>query len=1083
MSICPTCQADNPDGARFCNNCGSPLGAPRPVEGERKFATVLFADVVRSTAMAEQLDPEDLAAVMNGAFAFMNASVTRYGGTVSRLMGDAVLALFGAPVSHEDDAERAVRAALDIQQSAGAYARTVSDRYGVDFAVRIGINTGTAVLATMGDQVKAEYTAMGDAANVASRLQGAAAPGRVLISAATQRLVKAQFELADRGELTVKGKSAPIETYEVIAARAVPGKLRGLEGLTSPLVGRDAELALMRSKLDGLLAAEAMGAVISVVGEAGLGKSRLVAELRAARDQGGVDQVRWHEGRAISYGQSLPYHPWQQIGREMIDASPVESGAALRDRLHAFASRLPLPAGDVPLLETMLGVETDASRTELSGMDGDALVHGVANAMVAWLRASMRADGRTTPHVLVFDDLHWADTASLELIAQVATLATADPLLLVCVTRPDRKAPSWAQLDRLGASLGATYTQLELEPLPPGHARELLGNLLHVEDLPEEVRQIILERSDGNPFYLEEVLRSLIDAGHIVQENGHWRATGAIGTATIPETLAGVLSARIDRLPEHTKRVAQTAAVMGRIFGYRALTKVCKDAPAPERIEHIDPHLGTLSFEDLVREHTRDPEREYIFKHALTCEAAYDLLLRSRRRELHARVGAALEEIYANRVDEVAPILAKHFEEAGDLQRTARYSMRAAERALRLFALNEALVHYERACAALESMESPPPLELYDAILGWTMARHKADRYQGVPERMEGAIAAARQIGDKPRLARALTWMANVHMLAGNPSRSMPYLIEAQQLATELGDERLVLLPLFFATGILVDRDPRAALEQLDGLLAQIRKHGIRELEGHALATRALALGRLGHFDAAEAGMQEALQAAARGGSAVKHADVHIMAGVLYREMGEMDRAIEHARIGAERAEAAHAIDCSCSGYLELGLTQIERSEVGDAMGQLERSRHFADQSLGLGTGLEGFVNRIDGGVAVVQLEQGEAERAVRELEGTLEKARSDQDEYTAAVLAEQLARAHLRLGRPDQAEVHVRAALDFYRRSNMKPYLAHALQVAATVQDALGRKEAAEGARLEAETLELSFRARAGQPSLQTTA
>jgi class 3 adenylate cyclase/tetratricopeptide (TPR) repeat protein len=1070
MVTCPTCRSDNQDGARFCSNCGSPLGGPRPVEGERKFATVLFADVVRSTAMGEQLDPEDLAAVMNGAFAFMNAAITRYGGTVSRLMGDAVLALFGAPVAHEDDAERAVRAALDIQQAAAAYGRTVSARYGTDFTIRVGINTGTAVLATVGDAVKAEYTAMGDAANVAARLQTAASPGTVLISATTQRLVKAQFELEPHGELLAKGKSAPIETYQVLSAKVVPGKVRGLEGLSSPLVGRDAELAVLRSKLTALHAPSGTGAVFAILGEAGLGKSRLVAELKSERTEGVAADVAWYEGRAISYGQSNPYFPWQQLGGQMIGAEPGQSGDALHERLRAYATRQAIPAKDLPFLETMLGVETEASRTALSGLDGDALVYGVATAVVGCIRSAMRSGERPLPHVLVFDDLHWADNASLELIAQVATLAADDPLLLVCVLRPDRKAASWSLLDRLRSSGGSAYVQLDLQPLPPTHARELLGNLLHVEDLPEEVRALILQRSDGNPFYLEEVLRSLIDSGHIVQENGHWRANSGIDTDTIPETLAGVLASRIDRLPEHTKRVAQTAAVLGRIFAYRALTKVCRDAPVAERIEHVDPHLGMLSFEDLVRERARDPEREYIFKHALTCEAAYDLLLRSRRRELHARVGAALEEIHRERTDEIAPILAHHFEEAGDGLRTAKYSMRSAERALRVYALKEALAHYERACASLESLPEPPPNELYDAIMGWAIARHKADEYQGVPDRMEKAIAIARELGDKRKQAKALTWMANVQMLRGSPSQAPPYLMEAQQLANEVGDERLVLLPLFFASEAMIDRDPRGAVAQFEQVIATARKTGVRELEAHSMASRAHALARLGEFAAAEAGIEEAIEAAPRSGSVVKEADVNIVAGIVYRELGNLGKSLEHARKGAELAESVNAIDCACSGNLELGLTQLARKELEEALDRLHASLDFADRSLEMGPGIEGFVNRIRGGVAAAKIELSDP-HGLGALETALQNARSDHDEYGDAVISEQLARVSLRLGEAEKADQLLKGPLEYYRRTLMKPYLSRALTLAADVQDHLGLAAAAQSARAEAATLEQSFR------------
>src|ERR671921_129758 len=271
---CPNCQTSNPEGAKFCLNCGASLEAPRPVEGERRFVTVLFADVVDSTAMGEQLDPEQVAEIMDGAFAFLNAAVAKYGGTVARLLGDAVLAFFGAPVAHEDDAERAVRAGLDIQAAAKEYAELIRRSYGVDFDVRVGINTGLAVLAAVGDEIRTEYTAMGDTTNVAARLQSAAEPGSVLISADTYHLVKQLFEFKPRGGAMVKGKSAPIVTYEVLSPKAVPGKMRGLEGLTSPLVGRSAEFKLVNDKLEEVR--EGRGAFVAVIGERGAGKAGLV---------------------------------------------------------------------------------------------------------------------------------------------------------------------------------------------------------------------------------------------------------------------------------------------------------------------------------------------------------------------------------------------------------------------------------------------------------------------------------------------------------------------------------------------------------------------------------------------------------------------------------------------------------------------------------------------------------------------------------------------------------------------------------------------------------------------------------------
>src|SRR5215203_4407514 len=748
---CPHCQTANPEGARFCLNCGNQLEAPARMDGERKYVTVLFADVVGSTVVAERLDPEQFAEIMNGAFAFLNASVMKYGGTVARLLGDAILAFFGAPVAHEDDAERAVRAGLAIQAAAKEYAEVVRRNYGVDFDVRVGINTGLAVLATVGDEIRTEYTAMGDTTNVAARLQSAAVPGTVLISADTYHLVKQLFEFKPRGATEVKGKSTPIETYEVLAPRIVPGKVRGLEGegLTSPLVGRAAEFQLVADKVEEV--GEGRGAFVAVVGEAGLGKSRLLAEVRKLATSGSQPPVGWLEGRALSYEHAVTYYPWRQVVRQAIGAKEGDAPETVRKRLRRDPACATMPESDLPFLEVLLSVESEATPEALTALEGDELKDHITEATERYLRARTNL----MPTVIVLDDLHWADSASLELLLNVAGLVDDRPLFIICLLRPDKDAPSWSTIERARSELGARYAEILLEPLDAAHAQELLGNLLYIEDLPESVRRLILNKAEGNPFFVEEVIRALIDSRYIVQENGHWRATREIVNVTIPDTLAGVLSARIDRLPESTKHVAQTAAVLGRIFEYRALTTVCASGPAPERIEDVEPHLGVLTYEELVRERAHAPELEYIFKHALTQEAAYELLLLRRRKELHRRAGAALEELHPEQRDgELASVLAYHFRHGEDWQRAAEYAMGAGAQAVKVYALREAIEHYENAYEALRKLPIPEasPEQLSDAILGWAPAALKLRPYGEVVERLKEAEKIARELEDEARL-------------------------------------------------------------------------------------------------------------------------------------------------------------------------------------------------------------------------------------------------------------------------------------------------------------------------------------------
>jgi predicted ATPase len=359
----------------------------------------------------------------------------------------------------------------------------------------------------------------------------------VLISADTYHLVKQLFELRPRGGAMVKGKSAPIVTYEALAPRVVPGKMRGLEGLTSPLVGRDAEFKLVNDKLNEVR--EGRGAFVAVIGEAGLGKSRLLAEVsNVAKSE---PQVAWLEGRALSYEQAVTYYPWRQVIHQAIGAREGEPSEIVRERLHRDPCCSTLQEGDLRFLEVILSAESDETLNAVTALEVDALVDHITAAT----RSYLLARAALMPTVIVLDDLHWADTASLDLLLNASELVEEWPLLIICLLRPDKDAPSWSAMERVRDELASRYTEISLEPLDAAHAKELLGNLLYVEDLPESVRALALRKSEGNPFFLEEVLRTLIDSGYIVRENGHWRATREIVNVNIPDTLSGVLSARI----------------------------------------------------------------------------------------------------------------------------------------------------------------------------------------------------------------------------------------------------------------------------------------------------------------------------------------------------------------------------------------------------------------------------------------------------------------------------------------------------------------------------------------------------------
>jgi ABC-type oligopeptide transport system substrate-binding subunit/class 3 adenylate cyclase len=709
---CADCGTLNPAAASFCNHCGAALSgqpnrlgalrqaappalqekvqaASASIEGARKPVTILFTDIVGSSSLAEKLDPEEWKEIVSGAHQRVSEAIYRYEGTIAQLLGDGVLAFFGAPITHEDDPVRAVRAGLDIQVSIEEYARGLKG-YVDNFQLRVGINTGTVVVGSVGSDMHMEYLAIGDAVNLAARLQSEARPGHVLISEGTAKLVRSAFDLADQAEIRVKGKAEPVTVLEVTDRKAVPSPRRGIEGLVAPMVGRVEDLAALKAALAELTAGH--GQIVAILGEAGIGKSRLVDE---ARLDPSLISLRWLEGRSLSYGGALPFWAITQLINNdlgLSDGDPeVRIKAALRKRLAGlFAGH----AEEVfPYLAHLMGVKVDdEADRRLQSLDGETL-----KRQVLWSAAEyFQRIAAEQPTVLVLEDLHWADPSTLEALESLLALTDRSPLGLVLVARIERDHGSWLLKLSAETNYAHRFTQMQLRTLTSTDSNELVNRLLVEADLPERIRKLILEHSEGNPFYLEEVIRSLIEQGALAREGTTWKATAEIDDVEIPATLQGVLLARIDRLQEDVRRTLQLASVIGRTFLYRLLESIA----LAER--ELDKHLSLLQRADLVHEKSRRPELEYIFKHSLTQEAAYDSLLLERRREFHRRVGEALEHLFADRQEEFYGLLAHHFDAAGERQKAIDYLIKAGDGARVQDASEEAIQYYRRAIELLE---------------------------------------------------------------------------------------------------------------------------------------------------------------------------------------------------------------------------------------------------------------------------------------------------------------------------------------------------------------------------------------------
>ena len=652
--------------------------------GERRVVTMLFCDLNGSTAAAERLDPEDWTEIMNGAFAHMIKPVYQYEGTIARLMGDALLAFFGAPIAHEDDPRRAILAGLDIVEGIEPYREQIRERYGVDFDVRVGINTGLVVVGAVGSDLRMEYSALGDAINLAARMEQTAEPGTVRVAHDTYKLVKSLFEFRVLGGVEVKGKSEPVLAYQAISRKFEASQARGIEGLHASIVGRETELSALRQVMADLK--QGLGRIIFVLGEAGMGKTRLISEAHQVFHGFGYPQAVWIETISLSYETNQAYGIFQRLIRRLGGMEYNDPPGIIREKLNRLVEEVDETRRSRArqVFEALFGLENERNAV---AMDDETFRRELLEAMYAWWKTRFSL----YPAVLVFDDMHWSDAASADLLRQLLPLTGEGPLVLLFALRAERTAPAWQIKTTADEEYHHRYTELFLHPLSTAEGSELINRLLANPELPESLRLSILEKSDGNPFFIEEVVRTLIDNGILTVEQLDggtqkvWRATHASVDFAIPDNLQSLIAARMDRLEESTRGTLQLASVIGRSFYHRVLEAV------DEASQELDKHLSTLLRLELIREAARVPEIEHAFRNPLTQEAVYKTILIKRRRRFHQQVGEAMESIYADRLDGLFGLLAYHFALADEHAKAIEYYRKAARQAVSLFAYDDAI--------------------------------------------------------------------------------------------------------------------------------------------------------------------------------------------------------------------------------------------------------------------------------------------------------------------------------------------------------------------------------------------------------
>jgi adenylate cyclase len=1015
---------------RFCPNCGTPVGStpqPQPaipppslggpalqvssepsvdLSENRRLVTVLFADIIGSTPLGERLDPEDLRRILASFFAALAHEIQRYGGTVDKFIGDAVMAVFGAPVAHEDDAERAISAGIAMQAAIGQLNEDLQRRYGQRLALRVGINTGEVVAGLLSGEMQA-YTVVGDTVNTARRFESAAEPGSILVGQATRELTRRAFDFEALPPLVLKGKAEPQKAFRVLGAR-----YESVDPASMPLVGRASELSTLRQALDE--ATLGRGRMVHLVGEAGIGKSRLVRELRG----GSAPDVIQVVGRCVSFEANRPLALLARLIRDVVRVPTGNDERAARAGIEAVLSQV---GQDVDPLDTALLLDV-LGYGERSTVDPQSR----QRVLLRLIRRLLSAFAQRAPVLIVAEDLHWADPGSCALLADLARDIPQRRCLLVSTARPGLPAPWPAEV-------------VALEALPQSVARALIESAFGGE-VEESLAERILTRTSGNPFFIEEVVRELREANVVVQDNGRVTARPGV-TPRVPTTVQEVLLARLDRLEPAAKRVLQIAAVCGRVFRQRVVERLVPDVTRADS-------LTQLERESFILSHAVQPEPTYAFRHALIQEVVYNGQLHAQRRVTHAAIGEALEVIYADRLDEMLGELAFHYGQSANDAKALFWLVRAGDRAKALFANTEALTQYR---AALERAgDGGGPLDATTILEHIGEVQTHIGSYDAAIESFRSAIQRSGLVLGS-LVARLHRRVGAAFMSKGAFAEAGESLAAARSALVDIEDPEPARLELqlgqlqyrrgeFAAAREALQRAVRlGARFELEDLVAE----GLKELGNVALDT--------GDLKAAADFYQQSRKLYERLENLVGLADLHSNLGILFRRAGRWDDALAEYRSALGLRERM--------GHLfGIGTCYNNLAEVHRSRGDLEAAIASYQQAIET----LGSIGNASG-VAVALIGLGAARIGMGAVDGGRADLLDAQQRFQAIGstiyfpdLFRYLAEAELGAGDIEAAEQAAAHSLEYSRAGKARHQEAATLRVLGEIALARGEPEAA---------------------------
>jgi class 3 adenylate cyclase/tetratricopeptide (TPR) repeat protein len=1006
---CPGCGASNPPGQKFCGECGAPLTAAEPgrtfgspesytpkhlaerilssrsaLEGERKQVTVLFADLKGSMELLADRDPEEARKILDPVVERMMEAVHHYEGTVNQVMGDGIMALFGAPIGHEDHAVRACYAALRMQRRVTLYADEIQRGGGTPVQIRVGLNSGEVVVGSIRSDLHMDYTAVGQTTHLAARMEQMAKPGSVLVTGDTLTRAEGYVQVRPLGAVTVKGLETSRQVYELLGLGPARFRLQAsaARGLTR-FVGRTSELQQLAQALERAVAGH--GQMVAIVGEAGVGKSRLVWEFTRSHHTHGWLIL---ESGSVSYGKATPYLPVIDLLKSYFGIQDRDGQREIRERV--AGKLLTLDRALEPLLPPLLALlDVPIDDPAWAALDPTQRRQRTLDAV----KRVLLRESQVQPLLVLFEDLHWIDSETQALLdGLIESLPTSRVLLLVNY-RPEYEH-AWGRK--------TYYCQLRIDPLPPERAEELLHALLGEDGGLEPLKRLLIERTEGNPFFLEESVRTLIETAALVGERGGYRLARPLPKIQVPATVQTVLAARIDRLPPADKAFLQVASVMGKdvpIALLQAIAELSED--------ELHAALGRLQAAEFLYETSLFPDLEYTFKHALTHEVAYGSLLQERRCALHAKIVEAIEQLYVGRLDEQVERLAHHALRGEMWGKAVSYLRQAGAKAFAQSANREAVVAFEQALDALANLpESRDSIEqAIDLRFNMRNSLWPLAEFGRIFEQLHKARTLIHALNDQPRLGRVSAYMAGNFWRTGDQLQAIESSENALGIAAKLGD---------------------SALEVLGRLYLGLAYHALGDYR-HAVDVLMRNVASLaGDLDRERFGMPGLPSVVSR-------------AWVVW-SLAERGEFADGLALGEEAARIAEAADQPYSltiAYLGLGIFHLRRGELSTATSILERGLRLCEVA-----GIPLLFRLVAAQLGNVYALSGRLAEALALLERVVEQAATMSAMFDYALAIIPLCEAYLLAGHIDDAIKLGDRALDLSCKQNARGHQAYVLRL-----------------------------------------